>query len=278
MVSYAKFADLHLHTYFSDGTYSPRELVEQAVKKGLGAIAVTDHDTVAGIAESISTGEKNGLEVLPGIELTAECEGAEIHFLGYFINYQDGLLNEKLSALNSDRVERVHKITEKLNELGIKLKADSVFALSGQGTVGRLHIARAMVKDGLIGSTYEAFQKYIGDSGPAYFGGFKFSPEQAIALIKKAGGIPVLAHPYVLKNDELIERFILAGLMGLEVYYPEHTQAMVNFYLDFARKHNLLITGGSDCHGEAKPEVKIGMTKIDYGLVEKLKQAKEGRL
>lgn len=270
-----KFADLHLHTHFSDGTYSPQELVDRALKKKLSAISITDHDTVAAIGPSIDIGRSEGLEVLPGIELTAECDGAEVHILGYLIDYQDSLLNEKLSSLNSDRVERVYRITEKLNELGIKLKADSVFALSGQGTVGRLHIARALVKEGFISSTYEAFQKYIGDTGPAYFAGFKFSPEEAIGLIKKTGGIPVLAHPYVLKNDALLERFIAAGLLGLEAYYPEHTQAMVNFYLDLAKKYNLLVTGGSDCHGEAKPEVKIGTIKISYALVEKLKQAKE---
>lgn len=270
-----KFADLHLHTHFSDGTYSPREIIEQALKKNLSAISITDHDTVAAIGPSMDIGASKGLEVLPGIELTAECDGNEVHILGYLIDYQDSLLNEKLSALNKDRIERVYRITEKLNQLGVKLKADSVFAISGQGTVGRLHIARALVKEGLISSTYEAFQKYIGDSGPAYFSGFKFSPEEAIGLIKSTGGIAVLAHPYVLRDDALIERFINAGLLGLEVYYPEHTQSMVNFYLDLAKKNNLLVTGGSDCHGEAKPEIKIGTIKIPYALVEGLKQAKE---
>lgn len=270
-----KFADLHLHTHFSDGTYSPQELILQALKKGLSAISVVDHDTVGGIQPAIDIGKFNGIEVLPGIELTAEYEGTEIHILGYLLDYQDSRLIEKLDTLKENRVERIYKITEKLNGLGIKLNPDAVFSMAAKGIVGRLHVARAMVKEGFVGSTFEAFKKYIGDTCPAYISGFKFTPDEALSLIKNTGGIPVLAHPYIIKNDELILRFIDAGLLGIEAYYPEHTQSMVNFYLDFAKKHNLLVTGGSDCHGDAKPEAKIGSIKIPYALVEELKKAKE---
>ncbi|MDI6606502.1 MAG: phosphatase, partial [Candidatus Omnitrophota bacterium] len=146
--------------------------------------------------------------------------------------------------------------------------------IAGGGTVGRLHIARAMVRENLVNSIYDAFKTYIGDKCPAYVLGFRLSPQEAIKIIKDAGGISVLAHPYIMNNDELISEFSGFGLRGVEVYYPEHTQGMINHYLDIAKKCNLLVTGGSDYHGEAKPNVKIGSIKVDYELVEKLKRAK----
>lgn len=271
-----KFADLHLHTIFSDSTYTPGQLIEAASGQGLSAIAVVDHDTVDGIEPALETAEvKKNIEVLPGIELSAEYDGLEIHILGYLIDYQREELKEKLSSLRQNRVERVYKITEKLKNSGIELNPQVVFDLAGGGTVGRLHIARAMVKEGFISSITEAFQKYIGDKSPAYVCGFRFTPQEAIKLIKKFGGVPVLAHPYSMNRDDLIAEFIREGIMGLEVYYPQHSQGEVNFYLGLAKKFNLLVTGGSDCHGNAKPEVKIGSVKIPYALVEKLKAAQK---
>ena len=270
-----KFADLHLHTLFSDGTYTPEELVANALKKRLSAIAVVDHDTVAGVGLATDAAHGSDLEVLSGIELSAAHNDQEVHILGYLVDYKNKSFLEKLESLKSNRVERVYKMVAKLNALGINLTPESVFALAGDGTVGRLHIARALVKEGLVGSLFEVFQKYIGDNGPAYVLGFRFNPKEAIKFIKDAGGVPVLAHPYTLKNDELIPEFAKLGLMGLEVYYPEHSQGMINFYLELAKKNNLLVTGGSDCHGKAKPEVRIGSIKVPYELVTKLKEAKE---
>lgn len=268
------FADLHLHTVFSDGTYTPGELIRKAAEKKLSAIAVVDHDTVLGIKPSIEAGRHWGVEVLAGIELSTEYENKELHILGYLIDYESETLLEKLDFLKSCRIERVYKITNKLKELGIDLAAEEVFELAKGGVPGRLHIARAMVDKGLVRSTFEAFKKYIGDNCPAYVAGFKLSPSEGIKLIKGCKGIPVLAHPYSIKQDELIPKLVECGLMGIEVYYPEHTQSMVNFYLRLAQEYNLLITGGSDCHGLAKPDIKIGLAKIPYELVEKLKQAK----
>jgi hypothetical protein len=241
----------------------------------LSAIAVVDHDNAAGIAPTIEAAAESGIEVLPGVELSAEYRTREVHILGYLIDYQDKVFLKKIESLRNNRIERVHKIAAKLNALGINLDPQSVFELAGQGTVGRLHIARALVKDGLVGSIYEVFQKYIGDNGPAYVLGFRFSAKEAIEFIRNAGGVPVLAHPYTLNDDTLILEFVKLGLMGLEVYYPEHSQGTVNFYLELARKNNLLVTGGSDCHGKAKPEVRIGSIKVPYALVEKLKEAQE---
>lgn len=270
-----KFADLHLHTIFSDSTYTPQELISESAKCALSAIAVVDHDSVEGIEPITEIAKTENIEVLPGIELTAEDGGLEIHILGYLIDYKNAPLIEKLETLRKNRIERIYKIVDKLKSMGITLKPNTVFDIAKQGTVGRLHIARALVKEGMVDSIFEAFKKYIGDKCPAYVLGFRFSPKEAIKLIKDAGGIPVLAHPYTLNNDGLIAEFIGYGLMGLEVYYPGHSQSMINFYLNLARSNNLLVTGGSDCHGNAKPEVMIGSIKIPYELVEKLKEAKQ---
>ena len=271
-----KYADLHLHTYFSDGTYSPQELVSQSLKAGLACIAVADHDTVEAIGPALELGRNQGLEVLPGIELSAEYEGTEVHILGYLIDYQQKELTEKLEVLRQNRIARVHKIVAKLKEMGVDLDAEKIFGMAQNGgTVGRLHIARIMLQEGFINSLIEAFQKYIGDKSPAYVAGFKLNSQEAIALIRGCGGVSVLAHPYTLRNDELIPELVRFGLMGLEAYYPEHSQAIVNFYLALAQKYNLLVTGGSDCHGQAKAGVKIGAIKIPYALVEKIKVAQE---
>lgn len=269
-----KFADLHLHTCFSDSTFTPEELILEVARVGLSTISVVDHDTTEGIARTIEIAKSKNIEVISGVELSAEYEGIEIHMLGYLVDYKSKILKEKLDFLKQNRVERIFKIVDKLKIMGVSLKPESVFDIAKQGTVGRLHIARAMVKEKLVNSTSEAFQKYIGDKCPAYVCGFKFTPMEAIKLIKDTKGIPVLAHPYTLHKDELIAEFAEKGLMGLEVYYPEHSQAMVNFYLNLAKKFNLLITGGSDCHGNAKSEIKVGSIKIPYELVEKLKEAR----
>jgi len=271
------FADLHLHTLFSDGTYTPKKLVQEAKRVGLSVIAIADHDTIDAIDLAQEAAKDNEIEVLPALELTAEHLNQEIHILGYLIDHNQKQLIRKLSTLRENRVKRIYKIAEKLNGIGINLNAQSVFDISGYGTVGRLHVAKAMVKEKLVGSIYEAFQKYIGDKSPGYVLGFRLSAKEAITLIKNAGGIPVLAHPYSLNNDGLIPEFVDCGLMGLEVYYPEHSPSMTKKYLDFTKKYNLLATGGSDCHGSAKPQVKIGSIKIPYCLVERLKEAKNSR-
>ncbi|MDO9572801.1 MAG: PHP domain-containing protein [Candidatus Omnitrophota bacterium] len=270
-----KYADLHVHTIESDGTSSPAQLVKGALERGLSAIAITDHDTVGAIAEVLKEAQETTLEIIPGIELTSQQDNQEIHILGYFLDYtQQGLL-DKLQLVQQNRVQRVYKIVENLKGLGIELNAQTVFDISGRGTVGRMHIARALLLDGWVGSTSEAFRKYIGDDSPAYVCGFHLSVLEAIKLISEAGGVAVLAHPYVLDNDELITEFVSYGLQGLEVYYPEHSQSQVNFYLDLAKNLGLLVTGGSDFHGSVKPNIKLGTIKIPFELVEKLRLAKK---
>jgi len=270
-----KTADLHLHTLFSDGTDAPDELIKKAAEARLSAVAITDHDSVEAIPAAIDAAILYGLEAIPGIELTAEYEGMEVHVLGYFIDYKNGALNEKLKFLQKARVERIHAMVAKLNGLGVKINADKIFALSGKGIVGRLHVARVMVSEGIISSIWEAFSRYIGNNGPAYVLGFKFSVQDAVKLIRLAAGIPVLAHPYSLRRDDLIPKLAHLGMRGLEVYYPEHTNAMRNKYIRICREYKLLMTGGSDYHGKAKPEVVLGNYKVPYELVESLRQEKK---
>lgn len=271
-----KLADLHLHTFFSDGTFSPEQLVKEAKKSGMSCIAITDHDIVEGIAPAIEAAA-DSLEIIPGIELSSEIDTKEIHVLGYFINTESPRLQEEIKKINLIRRERVYEMLDKLKNLRIDLKPDDVFDASSKASISRLHIAKAMLAKGKVSSIYEAFSRYIGNKGPAYVGKFSLTPQDAIKLIKEAEGIPVLAHPQVSNCDELLPSFVKAGLRGLEVYYPEHSATVVKYYLQLANKYNLLVTGGSDCHGEAKPEVRVGKVSVPYELVEKLKEERYGK-
>jgi predicted metal-dependent phosphoesterase TrpH len=269
-----RLADLHVHTVFSDGTLTPQELIDRASGIGLAALSVVDHDTVEGVRPSIDAGRRAGIEVLPGIELTAEYGDLEVHILGYLFDDRHPPLLKRLEQLKQNRIQRVHAMLAKLEAMDIHLSAGQVFALSTSGTVSRLHLARAMVQAGITASLWEAFDKYIGDRGPAYVMGFKLTAQDAIALILEAGGVPVLAHPYALRRNALIPQLVAFGIKGLEVYYPEHSPSMVEAYLQIARTYNLVVTGGSDFHGQAKPDVKLGSRTVTYALVEELKKAR----
>jgi len=270
-----KYADLHVHTFYSDSTFSPEEVVMCAKDKALSAIAICDHDSVDGIGPCKELGAKMDLEVVPSIEMTAEVPDAEIHLLGYFIDWQAGWLRDKLREIQISRIERIHKIVEKLKGMGINLEAEDVFKIAGKGTVGRLHVAQAIIKTGKVKNFREIFGKYLGFLKPAYVSYVKFSPEEAIGTILKAGGVPVLAHPGVMKKDELIPELISYGLKGIEVYHTDHREEARMRYEEIARKNNLLMTGGSDCHGLGKGRILLGSVRVPYELVEKLKEESE---
>lgn len=270
-----KFADLHLHSNFSDGTLSPEGLVQLALKQGLSAIAVCDHDTVEAIELTIKAAKGKDLEVLPAIELSADYNGQELHLLGYLIDYRNHNLHNKLKFLGEKRIERIKEMIKRLNDIhGMDIDFLEVKEIAGRGTMSRLHLARLMVKKAGVKSISEAFTRYIGDRCQAYVCGFHFSPQEAICLIRDIGGIAVLAHPYTFRRQELILELVDWGVRGLEVYYPEHSQAQTVYYENLANKHNLLITGGSDYHGEIKPQVQLGSIKVPYELVERLKEEK----
>lgn len=269
------FVDLHTHTYFSDGTLSADALLAEAKKAGLAALAITDHDTVQALERiSVRAAQESDIEVVPGIELSAEHERREVHILGYYIDTRSPRLQEQLAVLKKNRIERVYTIIEKLKELGVSLSPESVFSVSKDAvTVGRMHVARALVREKISPDINAAFQKYIGDYAPAFVLGFKISPQEAIQLIRDSGGIAVLAHPYLLRDDEFIFTLIKCGLQGIEVYYPEHSQSQINFYRHLAEEHGLVVTGGSDYHGLAKPAVQLNCMKVPYACLERLQEA-----
>jgi predicted metal-dependent phosphoesterase TrpH len=277
--------DLHIHSTASDGTLTPSEILALAQNLRLGAIAITDHDTLAGSKDALSFGIPPSIKFLTGVEISAEpppsfsCAGS-FHILGYAVNAEDPDLNHKLSKLRGSRKNRNPQIIALLSRLGIEIALDEVQNLAGNNQIGRPHIAQLMVEKGYVGSIDAAFDEYLGNGKPAYVDRFRFECEETIKAISSAGGIPVLAHPLLLgvKKDDVFEDLIAVlkemGLRGIEVFYPEHTKNLTVYYSRLARRYNLLITGGTDFHGDIKPEIKLGIGKGDffvpYELYEKL--------
>jgi len=273
--------DLHTHSTASDGSLSPRELVRLAQERGLVAIALTDHDTIEGLPEAVAAGTEFGVEVIPGVEISARHPLGSMHILGYFLDYESERLAASLAVLQQARADRNPQIVAKLNALGIPLTVERVAAISGGGQVGRPHIARALYEGGYVRSLQEAFDIYLGNRGKAYVSKFRFPPAEALAMIREARGVPVLAHPFTLglhtpeTLGPLLEELKVQGLAGLECYYPEHSPQQEAFYLNAARELGLLITGGSDFHGDNKPEVSLGRSncqpRLTYDLVTAMK-------
>lgn len=266
------FADLHLHTRFSDGTYSPEELTAQAQRHGLKAVALTDHDSVEGCPQTQSLCEAVGIEFLTGTELTAEQDGNEIHILGYLFDATNAKLLSELAKFQSVRQNRIHEMVARLNRVGVPLKAEAVFALANCRSPGRPHVARALAQAGLCANLDEAFERFLKKNRPAYVPKFKMSAADAIALIHQAGGVAVMAHPGLNRTDEVIPGMVEAGMDGIECFHTKHSTATVEHYLELADKFKLLVTGGSDCHGMSKGAPVMGTVKLPYQHVEKLKE------
>ncbi|MDQ7843614.1 MAG: PHP domain-containing protein [Armatimonadota bacterium] len=263
--------DLHTHTTVSDGLLAPEAVVQAAAEAGVAVLAVADHDTTDGVDPALEAGRRSGVEVIPAVEINTDVDASEVHVLGYFIDHHLPWFQQFLMRLRDGRVNRAARMVEKLNALGIPIRFERVRAIAG-GAVGRPHVARALVESGAVKTTEEAFEKYIGRSGPAYVERMKLSPQEAVAIILRAGGIPVLAHPGWGVRDEMIAELAGAGLEGLEVYYPDHTPAMVAHYLDVAARHRLLVTGGTDFHGgDLATKVAIGSQYVPPEAVDRLK-------
>ncbi|MBM4284514.1 MAG: PHP domain-containing protein [Deltaproteobacteria bacterium] len=279
--------DLHTHSTASDGSLTPAAVVRLARERGLAAIALTDHDTIDGLPEAIRAGVEEGVEVVPGVEISARHPGGSMHILGLLVDYDDGLLDRRLAVLKQARRDRNPQIVAKLNSLGIPVSLDEVEAVSGGGQVGRPHIARALLERGAVRSIQEAFDLFLSNRGRAYVGKFRFPPPEAIAMIRESGGVPVLSHPFTLNVHSVRElRTLLVdlkrmGLAGLEVFYPEHGPDLEGLYRELAKELDLLITGGSDFHGDNKPEVELGRIacqgKITHELLDALKEWKMRR-
>lgn len=262
-----------MHSNLSDGTNTPEEIVDLAAKAGMTTIALTDHDIVDGIERAQKKGAERGVEVIPGIEFTCEVPKNEVHILGYYIDRNNPELQETLKKVQEDRVSRVYRIIEKLKGLGVNLDPEEVFKLSGKKVPGRPHVARALIAKGFVADFKEAFSKYLDFRAPAYVSHYKLTPVEAIRLIKQAGGIAVFAHPGLSNYDEKIPELAAAGLRGLEACYPGYQMnGNERRYRKLADKLGLLITGGTDFHGEnAGRDLKIGDVSVPDEILQRLK-------
>ena len=266
-----RVADLHLHTCYSDGTLTPAELVREAHARGLSTIAVTDHDTMESFPEASAEAAALGVELIPGIEVSTQSAREDIHLLGYCMDMEDAAFRTWLTELRTARLQRLERMVERLRQLGMAVTVDDVIKISGPGTVGRLHVARALVACGAVNDTNQAFDKYLGTHKPAYVADCHPSPEEGIRRLRAARGLPVLAHPVYLKDEALITTLAQCGLAGLEVYHAKHDAGQQMKYAQIAQREQLLMTGGSDCHGTAKGQMMIGTVKLPYTYVEQLK-------
>jgi len=279
------YADLHTHTLASDGTQAPAENVRLAAAAGLGAVAITDHDTVAGIEEALEAADRYGITVVPGVEISTVAGGTDIHVLGYYIDYTSGQLLDRLAELRSVRDKRNDMMLERLNGLGLEVTMADVLASlqaskKADESIGRPHIADALVRKGYVASMAEAFDRYLGKDGAAYVNPPRIGPQTALQWIVEAGGVPVLAHPGLYGQDELIGELAGLGLAGLEVYHSDHSPEQEAHYLALAERYRLIVTAGSDFHGERNGVVfhaPVGARKTDIRVLEQLKQVKESR-
>jgi predicted metal-dependent phosphoesterase TrpH len=259
--------DLHLHSTASDGTLSPTELVQVALDKGLEAIALTDHDTTDGIEEANEAARGTGVTVIPGVEISTDVPGNhELHILGYHIDPRHDELEARLSALRHARIDRAKRTVACLSEAGCPIQWDHLIDLSQGEVIGRPHIAQALVNAGHVDTVHGAFRQFLAKGRPAYIERFKLTPKQAIQAILAAGGVPVLAHPRrVLAH---IPALVRAGLAGLEAYYPSHPEPEQRFLVKLARKHALIVTGGSDFHGPGITEAsEPGVVFVPHSTV-----------
>jgi len=282
----AKYADLHTHTKASDGMESPAANVRLAAAAGLAAVAVTDHDTVAGVEEALAEGKRLGIEVVPGVEISTLSGGQDIHVLGYFIRTDDPVFLERLERLRKTRDLRNELMLEKLRSLGVKITIEEVLETRMREhrpdeTVGRPHIADVLMKKGYAASLEDAFAKYLGKQGAAYVNPPRISPEEAIQWIHEAGGAAVLAHPGLYKDDPLVETLISSGLDGIEAYHSDHSPEEGEKYRALAERHGLIVTAGSDFHGERNGKVfhaPLGSRKVDVKVIDQLRQALGARM
>lgn len=263
--------DLHVHSTASDGTLSPTRVVQEARAHGVKVLALTDHDTMDGVAEAQAAGCAEGVQVIAGVELNTDSPAGEVHVLGYCISLGNEAFRALLEGRRRARTVRAHKIVDRLNELGMRVEFDDVARLADEGNIGRPHIARALVAAGYAADVREAFDRWLHEGGPAYVKRDSLSPADAIAAIKAAGGVPVLAHPGRIRDQSVIAELIEAGLEGLECYYPEHSPEQTKRYLDLARRHGLIATGGTDFHGPGSTHrTSIGGMPVPVEAAEQL--------
>jgi predicted metal-dependent phosphoesterase TrpH len=276
----ARFVDLHVHTTASDGSLSPTEVVTAARAAGVAAIAICDHDTMAGLDEASDAAKAAGIELLTGVEVSVEWPGSSMHILGFCVDPHDKALVDLLARFRDFRGERNRRILDRLTQLDMPLAAQAVAAHAGGETVGRLHMAQAMVDAGYAASTDEAFRRWLTRGAPAYVERVRATPQEAIATIRAAGGLAALAHPRQLHRPFVeartaVGRLADQGLEGLEAWHPDHSADDMRMYATMAERFDLVATGGSDFHGHLRHGVALGVgrggLRIPYSVVEKLR-------
>jgi hypothetical protein len=268
--------DMHMHSTASDGTFTPTQLVEEACRRGLKAMALTDHDTIDGLEEAIEVGKELGVEVVSGIEFSTEYQGKEIHILGYFLEINNQILIDKLEELRLDREERTKLMLKKLEKYKINISMEELMAEVEGKLISRTHIANAMMKKGYVYSRKEAFDVYLKSNGAAYVPKGKIDPYEAVRIINSSGGVASLAHPKLIGVDkgafeELLKKLTKEGLRAIEVYYPGFTEVEERYYIQKADEHGLLYTGGSDFHGLNRPGIFVGTKGVNAYEFQKLK-------
>jgi len=269
-VAAERVADLHLHTTASDGRLPPGEVVRAMARLGFAAVAIADHDEVSGIPEATEAGRACGVEIVPAVELSTTVADKEVHILGYHLDWHAPALHEVLTACRNHRDRRMVTMVEKLDELGVPVELARVQQLAGDGAIGRPHLARALVEAGHVQSVDQAFDHYLATGRPAYAEKWKLSPAEACTLIRRVGGVPVLAHPMLLKDDTLIPPLIADGVLGLEAYYSFVPVETTRHYVRMADAAGLLVTGGSDCH-QIPEKLLMGRVRLPYERVEALR-------
>ncbi len=282
----SKNIDLHIHTTASDGLDTPHQVVQKAKTIGLAAIAITDHDTVQGVSEAVTSGKKNGLEIIPGVEISCLWKAHRVHLLGYFIDIHHPGLTDLLDRMRRGREARMPKMLEKLQHFGIEVDQEEVEKEAKGESTGRPHLARVMLRYGYVSTLEEAFEKYLAYGRPAYVDRPRPTIEQGIKSILKASGVPVIAHPLVINVPlaEMLAKLTQLQIQGVEYYYPyqfvsgqpqkwyEQIQPLLNQLKHLARKHNLILTGGSDYHGNTESKASLGEVKVPIRILTNLRK------
>ena len=266
-------ADLHIHSFFSDGKFSPLSILEKAKKMEINSISITDHDSVYGVSVAIENCKKYGVEVIPGIEFSCDFNQKEVHILGYFIDIDNKILNEYIQNFKKTRIVRIKKMIEKLNKLGCELDVNGfIDSIPGNVSIGRPHLAEAMVKKGFVKNYMEAFVLYIGDGKPAYEKKENPDINEIIKLISKINGISFVAHPGKNISINTLKEIVKFGINGIEIYHPSHSPDDTKIFLDFSNENNLLVCGGSDFHGVIKADYKnLGKYFVDKQELDRMK-------
>jgi predicted metal-dependent phosphoesterase TrpH len=268
--------DLHTHTTYSDGRNTPKELIDLAKKFNYDIFAITDHDSISGFLKIKDYAKKLGIKLIPGVEISSLYNNKDIHILAYFFDFENKDFLEMLAFIQNSRQKRALKIIEKLNEMGKKITIEEVTELSGKtDLIGRPHIARALIKNGYCRNVQDAFYNYLGNDGPAYYPKLSLNPKEVIEIVKKAGGISVVAHPFQLENEFILLELIEMGVQGIEVFYRLHTKQQIQFYSSIADKYNLIKTGGSDYHGDPDGRIIFGDYSAPNSVFEQLLMKRE---